>query len=361
MDELGNNNSAHALLFQNQIIHYQKNWWISMSEISEKPVDIDLLVLPDINLILLSAVIEPMRGANRIAGRALYRWRLFSADGQPIMTTSGIPVPVDGAFPPHVQTAPLFVLSAYYWQQHFTPQLRMLLSQSARHRPYVAGIESGAWLMAQSSLLDGHSATVHWEDFDEFVETYPQIEARRDRFVIDDKRITSGGALPTLDLMLELIRRRFGYTLALEVSRLFIYEPGGTTETPQSLTLAPSRRPVDHRVDAAIRLMEEHIERPVSIERIAERAGITARHLQSLFVDEIGVKPHLHYHALRLNAARRRVIETKLSFTDVAMASGFNSVSAFSRSYRSHFGESPSDTRKRLSQRKQNLSFRRSW
>lgn len=332
-----------------------------MPDAPETPVDVDLLVLPDINLILLSAVIEPMRGANRIAGRILYRWRLFSPDGRPIMTTSGIPVPVDGAFPPHEQSAPLFVLSAYYWQRHFTPQIKMHLSQSARHRPYIAGVESGTWLMAQSSLLDGHSATVHWEDHDDFAEAHPQIEVKRDRFIIDHKRISSAGALPTLDLMLELVRRRFGYSLAFEVSRLFIYEPGGSTETPQSLTLTPSRRPVDHRVDAAIRHMEEHIETPIRIDRIAEHIGITARHLQSLFIDEIGVKPHLHYHALRLNAARRRVIETKLSFTDVSIASGFNSVSAFSRSYRSHFGESPSETRKRLSPRSTNLSFRRSW
>jgi transcriptional regulator GlxA family with amidase domain len=311
---------------------------------------VDLLVLPDINLILLASVIEPMRGANRISGRQLYRWRILSPDGKPVVTTSGIPVPVDGAFPLSEESAPLFVLSAYYWQRHATAQVKMMLSRSARTRPYIAGIESGTWLMAEASLLDGYSATVHWEDFDDFASAYPQISAVRGRYVVDGKRVTAGGALPTLDLMLELIRRRHGYSLALEVSRLFIYEPGGTVAAAPSLPLAPSQQITDERVVAAIRMMEAHIEQPLAVSRIARRVGVSARHLQSLFKEQIGVLPHIHYLALRLNAARRKAVETRQAFTEIAVACGFNSVSAFSRSYRAHFGESPSGTRKRLRQ-----------
>ena len=58
--------------------------------------------------------------------------------------------------------------------------------------------------------------------------------------------------------------------------------------------------------------------------------------------------PHVHYLALRLNAARRKVIETRLAFADIAALTGFNSASAFARSYRAHFRESASETRRRL-------------
>ena len=59
----------------------------------------------------------------------------------------------------------------------------------------------------------------------------------------------------------------------------------------------------------------------------------------------------MHYLALRLNAARRKVIETTASFADIAAATGFNSASAFARSYRASFSESPSETRRRLRRR----------
>jgi transcriptional regulator GlxA family with amidase domain len=65
----------------------------------------------------------------------------------------------------------------------------------------------------------------------------------------------------------------------------------------------------------------------------------------------MGVAPHAHYLALRLNAARRKVIETAATFADISAATGFNSASAFSRSYRNQFGESPSESRRRIRRR----------
>jgi transcriptional regulator GlxA family with amidase domain len=311
-------------------------------------LDVDILVLPETNLILVASVIEPLRVVNRIVGRDLYRWRIFSPDGQPIETRSRVPVPVDGAFRPERETAPLFVLSSHNWRRNATSALKMLLSKTARYRTTIAGIESGTWLLAETSLLNDFTATTHWEDFDDFASAYPQVNAVRERFVIDGKRITTGGSLPTVDLMLEIIRRRQGYSLALEVSRQFIYEQAGERREATAMPSTGSMRTVDRRVSLAVRLMVENIEQPLMLARLAKRVGLSARHLQDLFQESIGVAPHVHYLALRLNAARRKVIETRLSFADIAASTGFNSASAFARSYRSHFSESASDTRRRL-------------
>ncbi len=309
---------------------------------------LDLLVLPETNLILVASVIEPLRAANRIAGKVLYDWAIFSPDGQAIETKSGIPIPVAGPFRPQNETAPLFVLSSYNWRAYATTQLKMLLSRTARHREVMAGIEAGTWFLAETSLLDNFSATNHWEDFEDFAAAYPQITMVRERFVIDGKRITTGGSLPTLDLMLELIRRQHSYSLALEVSRLFIYEQERTRGDLLQMPAIGNMRIVDARVGAAVKLMEETVDAPLTLSRLARRAGVSARHLQDLFQETMGVAPHAHYLALRLNAARRNVIETRADFADIAAATGFNSSSAFSRSYRAHYRESPSETRRRV-------------
>lgn len=309
---------------------------------------VDILVLPETNLILVASVIEPMRAANRIAGRPLYHWTIYSPDGAPIETKSGIPIPVSGIFRPQRETAPLFILSSYNWQRSATSQLKMLLSQTARHRELMAGIESGSFLLAETSLLDNFKATTHWEDFEDFTASYPQVTMVRERFVIDGKRITTGGSLPTLDLMLELIRRAHGYSLALEVSRLFIYEQERTRGDLLQMPAIGNMRILDPRVGAAVKLMEETVEAPLTLARLARRIGVSPRHLQDLFRDTMGVAPHEHYLALRLNAARRKVIETRMEFADIAAISGFNSSSSFSRSYRAHYRESPSETRRRL-------------
>ena len=312
-------------------------------------LNIDLLMLPDTNLILLASVIEPLRAANRIAGQTLYGWRIFGSANGPVDTTSHITIPAQGAFSPQNEIAPLFVLASYNWRCNATTSLKMRLSKAARYRSIVAGIESGSWLLAESGLLNDYSATVHWEDFETFATSYPQVNLLPDRYVIDGKRITTCGALPTLDLMLEIIRRRQGYSLALEVSRLFIYDRSRFLEDKtRTVHSIGSMRVLDPRVEQAIRLMEDNIEQPLSLTRIARRIGISARHLQALFQTGIGVAPHLHYLALRLNAARRMVIETRASLADIAAVAGFNSASAFSRSYRAHFSESASETRRRV-------------
>jgi len=316
-----------------------------MFDAPDRPVDIDIIACPETTVILLASVIEPLRAANRIAGRTLYGWRIFSLDGKPVETTAGIGMPVDGAFRPGSEPNPLFIVSSYNWRRSNTTAMKMALSRAARHRSVISGIESGTWLMAEASLLDNHRVTVHWEDQEDFSTRFPQIEVVKERFVIDRRRMTAAGALATLDLMLEIIRRRQGYSMALEVSRAFLYERGGggaeTGPAPSSVGL------LDARLHQALRLMEETIDQPLTMEQVAARTRISARHLQTLFQNGLGVSPHEHYLALRLNGARRMVIESDLSLADAATRTGFNSASAFSRAYRAQFQESPSDTRRR--------------
>ncbi|CAN7278252.1 GlxA family transcriptional regulator [Rhizobium sp. LjRoot254] len=317
-----------------------------MFDAPDRPVQIDILAFPETTVILLASVIEPLRAANRIAGRTLYGWRLLSLDGKPVETTAGIAMPVDGAFKPGNEENPLFVVSSYNWRRSNTTAVKMALSRTARHRSMIVGVESGTWLMAEASLLDNHKVTVHWEDQEDFSTRYPEIDVVKERFVIDRRRMTSGGALPTLDMMLEIIRRRQGYSMALEVSRSFLYERGGgggeiRPSAPSSVGM------LDRRLYQAVKLMEDTVDQPLSLENLAARTGISARHLQTLFQKSFGVSPHVHYLALRLNAARRRVIETDASLADIAAGTGFNSASAFSRAYRTQFQESPSETRAR--------------
>jgi transcriptional regulator GlxA family with amidase domain len=316
-----------------------------MFDAPDQVVEIDVLAFPETTVILLASVIEPLRAANRIAGRTLYGWRLLSLDGKPVETTAGIAMPVDGAFQAGNEQNPLFLVSSYNWRRSNTTALKMALSRAARHRSMIAGIESGTWLMAEASLLENHKVTVHWEDLEDFSARHPQIDVVKERFVIDRRRMTSGGALPTLDMMLEIIRRRQGYSMALEVSRAFLYERGGgevdIRPTPSSLGV------LDKRLFQALRLMEETIDQPLTMAQVGSRTKISARHLQTLFQNSFGVPPHEHYLAIRLNVARRRVIESDLSLADIAAATGFNSASAFSRAYRGQFQESPSETRRR--------------
>ena len=303
-------------------------------------LDIELLVVPDATLILVSSVIEPLRAANRCVGTTLYRWTVSTLTGRPIETTCGISIPADRPFSPDARREPLFVVASYRPFHHATPELKRLLGLATRTRPLIGGLEGGAWLLAYSGLLDHHAATTHWEDLDDFAARFDRIDVSAAPYVTDRNRFTTSGAMPSLDLMLEIIRRRQGAALAREVSRLFVYRP--------ALWEAPAVAPAgDSRVDAAVRLMEDHLRDPLSVAQVAATVGVSLRQLQYLFAEVMGTTVQQHYAGLRLNMARRLLLESRRSCADIAASTGYNSASAFSRAYRGHFGESPSASRGR--------------
>jgi transcriptional regulator GlxA family with amidase domain len=306
------------------------------------PLEIEVLVLPESTLISVAAVIEPMRAANRVLGRRQFGWVITTPDGAPAPTHSGIPVPAARPFDPLASRAPLIVIGSFNIATHMTAGLVRRLGRAGRARPMIGGVEAGAWVMARAGLLTGRQATTHWEDLEDFAAAYPDIDVVPRRFVIDGNRFTTGGAGPALDLMLELIRARLGYPLSLEVAKMFIYEQSGHTE--QTPTLA---RPHEPHLARAIEVMEASLAEPPPIPRIARLAGVSTRHLQTLFNNNLGVTPYAYYQAIRLNRARRMLIETRRPALEIAELSGFSSPSSFTRAYRRQHGESPRETRGR--------------
>ena len=313
---------------------------------ASEPLNIDVLVLPDVSLLSLASTIEPLRAANRVAGRTLFRRRLLSPDGRAVITSGGMTIPVEAAFSADDPRDALVVVAAFNVPTHANRPLLAALRRVARRGIEIGGVESGSLVLAMAGLLNGRSATTHWEDLEEFAERFPEIDVRADRYVIDGGRFTTGGASPALDMMLHLIRARHGHALALDVASVFVYDELRAAGDPQPMVSFGRLDSSEPRVAAAIRIMEERIERPLAIPRLAREAGIGPRMLETLFMISFGMSPRRYYGALRLNAARRLVLETPKSVTEIAAQTGFASASAFARSFRARFGESPREARR---------------
>ncbi len=317
------------------------------------PLSLDLLITPDANLLSVAATLDPLRAANRIAGRALYSWRLVSPDGAPPPLGAGVAPPVAGAFDPAAAHDALVVVSSFEVERHATPALLAALRAAARRRRAVGGVEAGSWLMAKAGLLEGRRATTHWEDFEAFALRHPEVDVRPDRYVIDGPRFTAGGAAPALDMMLALIRARQGAAFALDVASVFVYGeslPGEAPQTSVSLGRLAERAP---RLAAAVREMAARLDAPLPVPAIARRAGASERTLEAEFRRVLGTTPRGYYLALRLGEARRLMRDGAAPVTEVAAATGFGSASAFARAFRARFGESPTAVRRRAREGRQ--------
>ncbi len=319
---------------------------MSIFTVSEQGLSVTLLVLPETSMMSLASVLDTMRAANRIASRIMFDWQIVTLDGQPATLTCGIPVATQGKISEAGVGDVLFVIAGFNQEKHVNKQqLKSIKLLSKRFRA-VGGIEAGSWLLARCGLLDGRMATTHWEDQEEFAGRFPRVQLKADRFVIDGNIFTTGGASPTFDFMLYLIRTRYGYPLALEVSSAFIYDGVHSATDTQPLVSLGMLENSEPRVASAIQIMEQHIDDTISIETIAAQLNLSVRMLEYLFAQILNLSPGAYYRRLRLQTARRLVVDTRLQLQEIAVRTGFNSLSAFSRLFKRYYQQSPGECRR---------------
>jgi transcriptional regulator GlxA family with amidase domain len=309
------------------------------------PENFAFLLLPQFSNHCLANALEPLRAANALSGRALYRWRLVSVDRNAVASSSGLEIRTEQRLAELGHVDVLFVLPSYDYRRQTTPELSALLKRKAREIGLIGGLDTGSYLLARAALLDGYRATIHWQELDAFEEEFPRVNVVSDRFVIDRNRITAGGATTALDLMLHLIGEGHGEALRLDVCGLFIYDhprAGGDPQRALHIAPFPGQAPV---VANAIGIMEANLEEPLAIGELGRRSGCTQRELERRFRRALGVTPMFYYRHLRLAAARRMVLETERQVSEIAVRTGFGSASALTRAFREHFSDTPRSIR----------------
>ncbi|MEP1329450.1 helix-turn-helix domain-containing protein [Pseudophaeobacter sp.] len=306
---------------------------------------VDLLLFDDFSGHCLANTIEPLRAANTLAGRQIYAWRFLTLDGYPATSSAGMEVnPHDRLT--HCQGDMLVAMPSYRYRPLATENTRKALRAAATRYDVMAGFDAGAWLLAAAGLLDGRRATIHWEELSGFAEDFPQVEAQRLRHVQDGNRVTCTGALAAFDLMMDLIGQAHGQALRLEVAALFM-SPEITETQSAPIGSAPlgagSAR--SRSVARALDLMQSHIETPLTILEIARQVGRSRKDLEQRMKSQLGATPQAIYRRLRLIQARKLVLETDLSISEVALRSGYEDPSAMTRAYREEFGATPRQMR----------------
>lgn len=310
------------------------------------------LLIPGFALLSYAAAVEPLRAANQLAGRKLYRWWNASPGDKPAIASNGAAVLADFKFRGDPGPLDLMLVCAGGNPATFNDRrtfawLRKLASRGVA----IGGISGGPFILAKAGLLSGKRCTVHWEHVPAMQEAFPDIALARSLFVIDGDRITCSGGVAGLDMMVALITRDHGYELGAAVSDWFLHthirEGGG----PQRMDLRVRLGVSDPRLLKVLRAMEANFEVPLSRQALADIAGISLRQLERLFRTRLRQGMREHYVALRLGRARQLLRETSLSILELALATGFKSASQFSRAFRRQFGFPPREARRRDSGR----------
>lgn len=300
-----------------------------------------VILTPGFSMMSLSSLIEPMRGANRIAGAQFFRWRLLSPAGEPVVASNGIEVKTL-PIPAHDEGSDLVVLCGGHEDETYTDRrIREFLRHLLRRHTMIGSVSTASFMLADAGLLNGRRCTTHWDYVDALRERYPHLDVCNDIFVIDRRVFTCGGGVAAMDVMLEIIRGLKGSEFTNRVSENFVYGGVRSHDESQRMSLR-ARLGVPHAtLIEAVGLMESHTESPLRLPALARRVGVSPRQLERLFENWLGVPPAHYYVRLRLDRARALLRYSSISVFEAAVACGFASASHFSRAYRQRFGCSP--------------------
>jgi len=308
------------------------------------PEQIGFLLVPGFSAMAFFSAIEPLRVANRLARRALYEWRIYALQSEPVEASNGMRLVADSPFGAE-RPPTLIVCAGFHPERAEMKSTLATLRKLARAGVRLGALDTGAHVLAKAGLLDGSRVSIHWEAAPAFREEFPQIEVTGELFEVRDRIFTCAGGTAALDLMLAMIGARHGQELASAISEQFIHDRIRTSRDHQRMELAARLQVHNERVLQAVELMERSIEHVMDISALAQAVSVTPRQLERLFDSALGQSPARYYRNLRLDRAQHLLRETGLSVVEVAVATGFNSVSSLSRAYRECYGRSPSSDR----------------
>ncbi|SNT73844.1 GlxA family transcriptional regulator [Paracoccus seriniphilus] len=300
------------------------------------PHDFEFLLFDGFSNMVLANAMEPLRDVKLRGISGSVDWRVSTMDGRAVRSSSGLQISPDGVFDPDRPGRRLFLVAGYHVRSLATPALITALRRAARGAQQIIAVDTAAWLLAAAGLLDGQSATIHWQELDDFEETFSRVDVSISRYVRAGSFITCGGASTTLDLMLDLIKELFGAAVAFEASTMFLYD----AERQASLRRGASRLEgnAPRALLAALDVMSANIESPLSTGEIASRSLISERTLHRVFQQELMMSPGKYYQMLRLQRARHLALETRLPLEQIALRCGFSSAPSLSRAIRKEFG-----------------------
>jgi transcriptional regulator GlxA family with amidase domain len=139
---------------------------------------------------------------------------------------------------------------------------------------------------------------------------------------------------------------KHGLRISQQVSEQFVLERVRSSDDRQYVPLRAQVGSSHRGMIQVAELMEENIEKPLSLEHIARSTGLSRRQIERLFRRHLDCVPKRYYLEMRLRRARELLLQTAMPIMDVTTSCGFKSPPHFSRCYRAQFGYPPSAERR---------------
>jgi transcriptional regulator GlxA family with amidase domain len=306
---------------------------------------IGVLIFPDFQLLDAAGPISAFEIASRYTGNAP-AIRVLAMKPGPVRSSSGVEMMARGLRPSGAITTLIVAGGVGSRGPAICPKTLAFVRGIAKRGVRVASVCSGAYVLAKAGLLDGRRATTHWQRTQHFVRTYPKVKLEADRIYVRDGNIwTSAGISAGIDLALAIIAEDHGEEVAQNTARelvLYHRRSGGQSQFSSLLEL----KAANGRFGPLLAWAREHLDAPLTVEDMAEQAGMSARHFTRAFIAETGTTPSKAVERLRIEVARQRVQSSSEAIERVAETTGFRDPERMRRAFIRAFGQPPQSLRR---------------
>ena len=283
--------------------------------------------------------------------RAPFQVETASNDGQPVIYEGGVTITPDKSVAQVKNTDLLFATTIGLDFDRVIAQNRAMLQlirREARRGTMIAGVCSGVSMLAEAGVLEGRPATTHWALVDQFRQRYPGVDWRPDLFITESDNIFCGGGVyAALDLCLHLVERMAGYEAARQCGRALLIDSPRTWQAGFA-TPKLNRKHHDERIQQAQEQMHSSFSEPLSVEMLAEQAGMSTRNFTRRFKLATGESPLGYLHKLRIDCAKHLLETDFKTVQEVCFEVGYEDQPHFRRLFKRLTGLSPSEYKTRF-------------
>ncbi|MFO1111343.1 MAG: GlxA family transcriptional regulator [Bradyrhizobium sp.] len=306
---------------------------------------IGVLIFPDFQLLDAAGPISAFEIAARFAGGTPAIRAIAIAPGA-VRSSSGVEMVAHSTKPLTAITTLIVAGGEGTRAAAACPRTMSLVRNLAKRGMRIASVCSGAYILAEAGLLDGKRATTHWQRTRHFIAAYPKVKLEPDQIYVRDGNVwTSAGITAGIDLSLAMIAEDHGEEVAQQTARqlvLYHRRSGGQSQFSSLLELkAPTGR-----FAPLLAWARENLDAPLTVEDMAERAGMSARHFSRAFIAETGTTPSKAVEKLRIEVAKQRVQSSSEAIERVAEVTGFRDPERMRRAFIRAFGQPPQSLRR---------------
>ena len=283
-----------------------------------------------------------------------FEWTFVSVRGGPMAASNGLPIATEriGSEPrfdvimiPAMLYPGYKTFAALLDRQH---EISGWLQEQWSGGAWIGANCTGTFLLAQSGLLDGRTATTTWWLDRPFRSRYPKVDLQYRSVLTEVDRLICAGATASHTLQtLRIIDRLAGPTIASQCARTMLIDVSHTGQIPYLPLLAEADHG-DSLVARAQGWLQKNMARPVAMSELADAMAVSDRTLLRRFGAAIGQTPLEYLQSVRLQAARGLLEAGDMRVQEIAVQVGYSDASSFSRLFRQEIGASPGAYRRRF-------------